>query len=65
MEDSKIGGVVRLLAGTMVLLLALLAILFVLDIVPREAFAETTGKLLSIGGIAAAATLTLAILARR
>jgi hypothetical protein len=49
----------------MVLLFAVLAILLVLDIVPREAFAEASGRLLAIGGIAAAAVVTVALLLRR
>jgi hypothetical protein len=65
MQGPQFGGIFRLLAGTMIVLLALLAILVVLDIVPRAAFTETTVKLLSIGGIVLAASATLALLARR
>jgi hypothetical protein len=65
MANGNLGGVVRLLAATMVLLFAVLAILLVLDVVPREAFAEASGRLLAIGGIAAAAVVTVALLLRR
>lgn len=65
MANGNVGGVVRLLAATLVLLFAGLAVLFVLDLVPREALAETSGRLLAIGGIAAAAVVTIALLLRK
>lgn len=65
MANGNVVGVVRLLAATLVLLFAGLAILFVLDLVPREALAEASGRLLAIGGIATAAVVTVALLLRK
>jgi len=54
----KIAGLVA------VLLLALIAILLVLDVIPREAVKEVTVKTLLIIGIVTAASLIIGLLVR-
>ena len=52
----------RVCAALAVLSLALLAILFVLGIVPAEIFKEATMKLLSVGAIITASLVALALI---
>jgi hypothetical protein len=62
MEDSKLGGVLRLIGTTLVALLAILAILVVVDVVPLEQFQQTGVKLVAVGAIVAAACGLVALL---
>lgn len=57
--------ILRICAALAVLSLALLAILFVLGIVPSELFKEATMKLLGVGAIATASLVAVALLLRK
>ena len=59
------GGSLRALAALCVLLLAGAAVLVVLEVIPRSAFAEMGAKVLAVGGIALVAILALGLLGRR
>jgi hypothetical protein len=60
-ENTTVKVILRVCAALAVLGLALLAILFVLGVVPSEIFKEATIKLLAVSAIVAA---TLVVLAR-
>jgi LPXTG-motif cell wall-anchored protein len=55
-------GSLRLLAAFAVLALAGLAVLFVLDVIPREQLADTANKVFALLGIALVAVLGLGAL---
>jgi hypothetical protein len=57
--------ILRICAALAVLSVALLAILFVLGIVPSELFKEATVKLLGVGAIATASLVVVALLLRK
>ena len=65
MERSSVGTTVRIVAVFAIVALALLSVLFVLDIVPKTAFAELTGKILMIAGIAVASLVALSFVLRK
>ena len=58
-------GVARLLAGLTILALALLAILVVLEIIPRSAFAQVAAKTAMIVGICLLCAVAIGLLSRR
>jgi hypothetical protein len=66
--DSEIrnySGTARLLASLIIVSLAVLTILVVLDVIPREAFAEKAGKAALIAGVCAVSVLAIGLLTRR
>jgi hypothetical protein len=63
--ERGIGGILRVVVALCVTALAGLAILFVLDLIPRDQLTDLTTKLLSIGGIVLVASVALGFLARR
>jgi hypothetical protein len=58
-------GVARLFATLTIVALAALTILVVLEVIPREAFAEVAGKTAMIVGVCAVSTLAIGFLSRR
>ena len=64
-EIRNHGGVARVLASLVILVLAALTILVVLEIIPRSAFAEMAGKAAMIAGVCVAAALAIGLLSRR
>jgi hypothetical protein len=64
-EIRAIGGMARLLASLTILSLATLAILVVLDLIPRAAFAEVLTKTAMIVGICLVSVVAIGFLARR
>lgn len=66
--DSEIrnqGGTARLLAALIIVALALLSILALLDVIPREAFTAMAGKVAMIAGICVVSIFAIGLLARR
>jgi hypothetical protein len=59
------GGAVRAVASVCIMLLALLGILVVTDVIPRDTFTDMGGKLLAVGGIVLVAALAVGLLSRR
>ena len=57
--------ILRVFAALAVLSLAVLAILFVLGIVPSELLKEATMKLLGVGAIATASLVVVALILRK
>jgi hypothetical protein len=64
-ENPAVKVILRVGAALVVLSVALLAILFVLGIVPKELFKEATMKLLGVGAIATASFLVIALILRK
>jgi hypothetical protein len=64
-EIRPYSGVARVLASITILALAALAILVVLDVIPRSAFAEAAGKTAMVAGICVAAVVAIGFLTRR
>jgi hypothetical protein len=58
-------GVARVLASITILALAAIAILVVLDVIPRTAFAEIAGKTAMVAGICVASVVAIGFLAKR
>ena len=65
MENTTVKVILRICAALAVLSLALLAILFVLGIVPGELFKEATMKILAVGAIATASLVSLTLILRK
>ena len=65
MESTTLKVILRVCAALAVLGLALLAILFVLGIVPTEIFKQATIKLLAVSAIVAATLVVLARILRK
>ncbi len=65
MKNSSVGTIVRIVAALAIIFLALLSVLFVLDVVPRESFRELSIKLLSVGGIAVVSLVALSFVLRK
>ena len=59
------GILIRVIVGLSVLTLALLGILVVLDVVPREAFAHLAARVGAVAGIVLLTALILSFLLRR
>jgi hypothetical protein len=60
-----LGGTARLFVGLAIIVLALVAILAVLDVIPRDAFNEVAAKTGIIIGICAVASVAIGFLTRR
>jgi hypothetical protein len=58
-------GVARVLASITILALAAIAILVVLDVIPRTAFAEIAGKTAMVAGICVVSVVAIGFLAKR
>jgi hypothetical protein len=58
-------GVVRLLASITILALAAITILVVLEVIPRSAFTEMTGKTALIAGVCVVSALAIGFLSKR
>lgn len=59
------GGVARVLAGLVILVLAALCILVVLDVIPRDAFGEMATKIAMIAGVCVVSAVAIGFLARK
>ena len=64
-EIRNVGGVARVLASITILALAAIAILVVLDVIPRTAFAEVATKTAMIAGVCVISTIAIGFLSRR
>jgi uncharacterized metal-binding protein len=64
-KHSGVGTILRIVAALSILLLAILAVLLVLDIIPRESFKDLSLKLLSVGGITAVSLIALSFVLRK
>jgi hypothetical protein len=64
-EIRNVGGVARTLASLTILALAAVAILVVLDIIPRAAFAEVATKTALVAGICVVSVVAIGFLTRR
>ena len=64
-EIRAVSGVARTLASITILALAAIAILVVLDVIPREAFAEVAAKTAMIAGICVASVVAIGFLSKR
>jgi hypothetical protein len=64
-EIRAVGGVARALAGLTILALATVAILVVLDVIPRAAFAEVATRTAMVAGICVAAAVAIGFLTKR
>lgn len=64
-EIRNTSGTARLFVTLAVLALAALGILVVLEVIPREAFAQVAGKTAMIAGICAVSAVAIGLLARR
>jgi hypothetical protein len=64
-EIRNLSGTGRVLASLIILALALVAILVVLDVIPRSAFAEVASKTAMIAAILVAAVVAIGLLTRR
>lgn len=64
-EIRNQGGTARLLAALIIVALALLSILALLDVIPREAFTAMAGKVAMIAGICVVSIFAIGLLARR
>ena len=58
-------GAARVFASLTILALAAVAILVVLDVIPRAAFAEVAGKTAMVVGICAVSAVAIGFLSRR
>ena len=64
-EIRNLSGTARVLASITILALALVAILTVLDVIPRAAFTEVAAKTGIIAAICIAAVVAIGFLTRR
>jgi hypothetical protein len=64
-EIRNQGGTARLLAALIIVALALLSILALLDVIPREAFTAMAGKVAMVAGICVVSIFAIGLLARR
>jgi len=64
-DFRALSGVARVLATLTILALAAIAILVVLDVIPRTAFAEVAGKTAMIAGICVVSAIAIGFLSRR
>jgi hypothetical protein len=64
-EIRNASGVARVLASLMILVLAGLAILVVLEVIPRSAFADVAGKTAMIAGVCVLSVAAIGFLSRR
>ena len=64
-EIRVASGTARVFVTLTILVLAAITILVVLDVIPREAFAEVAGKTAMIVGVCAVSALAIGFLSRR
>lgn len=67
-SEANPGGLSGLIRGVLtlsILALAGIAVLVVLDILPRDVFGDLSMKVLAVGGIAMVSGVALALLAKR
>ncbi len=64
-EIRAASGTARVLASLMILVLAGLAILMVLEVIPRSAFADVAGKTAMIAGVCVLSVAAIGFFARR
>ena len=64
-EIRAASGAARIFASLTILALAAVAILVVLDVIPRAAFAEVAGKTAMVVGICAVSAVAIGFLSRR
>ena len=67
-SDSELrnhSGTARVLASLVIVALALLTILVVLDVIPREAFGEVAAKTGMIVGVCAVSAVAIGFLSKR
>ena len=64
-EIRNPSGTARLLAALIIIALAVLSILALLDVIPREAFAALAGKVALIAGVCVVSIFAIGLLARR
>ena len=64
-EVRTVSGTARLLATLTILGLATIAVLVVLDVIPREAFGEVAVKTAMIVGICAVSAVAIGFLSKR
>jgi hypothetical protein len=64
-DFRALGGVARVLASLTIVALAAIAILVVLDVIPRAAFAEVAGKTAIVAGICVVSAIAIGFLSRR
>jgi hypothetical protein len=58
-------GVARLMASLVIVALALLSILALLDVIPREAFTAMAGKVALVAGVCVVSVFAIGLLSRR
>jgi hypothetical protein len=63
--SGSLGGVVRVIAAAVVLVLAVVGVLVVFDVTPLDRAGEMTGKVLLVALIVAVASAAVALLMRR
>lgn len=64
-EIRNLSGTARVLASLVIVALAMVAILVVLDVIPRAAFTEVAAKTAMIAAILVAAAVAVGFLTRR
>jgi hypothetical protein len=64
-EIRATGGIARVFATLTILVLAVITILVVLEVIPRETFAAVAGKTAMIVGVCAVSALAIGFLSRR
>ena len=64
-EIRNHSGTARLLASLVIVALAVLTILEVLDVIPREAFAQMAGKTALVAGVCVVSVFAIGLLTRR
>jgi hypothetical protein len=64
-EIRNLSGFARALASLTIILLAALAILVVLEVIPRSAFAEVASKMAMIAGVCVVSVFAIGLLTRR
>ena len=65
MKSSGVGTIVRIVAALSILFLAILGVLLILDVIPRESFNDLSIKLLSVGGITAVTLIAISFVLRK
>jgi hypothetical protein len=65
MKASGVGTIVRIVAALSILFLAILGVLLILDVIPRESFNDLSIKLLSVGGITTVTLIAISFVLRK
>lgn len=63
--ETAVKVIIRVCAALAIICLALLSVLFVLDLVPSELFKEAAMKLLTVGAIVTASLIALSLTLRK